>query len=105
MKVIWQTNAKNGKSQVSSYIYRHFGIKRLRQFKQEVESSVKMVMLHPNIGIIDPLFSERPVAYRSIIINGLSKMVYRVDDENDVVYIVAFWDTRREPKNQANRVK
>ena len=105
MKIIWQTNAKNGKAQVSSYIYRHFGIKRLKQFKQEVDRSVKMLMLHPNMGIMDPLFANRPMAYRSIIINGLSKMVYCVDNDKETINIVAFWDTRREPKSQADQVK
>ena len=45
------------------------------------------------------MFAERPTAYRSIIINGLSKMVYYIDDE--FVRIAAFWDTRREPQSQA----
>ena len=59
-------------------------------------------MLHPNIGPIEPLFDACPIAYRSIIINGLSKMVYYIDDET--IYIVAFWDTRREPQSQAQQV-
>ena len=50
-----------------------------------------------------PLFASHAATYRSIIINGLNKMVYRVDD--DVIYIVAFWDTRMEPEVQAARVK
>ena len=50
-----------------------------------------------------PLFASHAATYRSIIINGLNKMVYRVDD--DVIYIVAFWDTRMEPEEQAARVK
>ena len=62
-----------------------------------------MLVISPNLGSIDPLFADRPVAYRSIIINGLSKMVYRVDD--DVIHIVGFWDTRQEPEAQAAQVK
>ena len=41
--------------------------------------------------------------YRSIVVNHLNKMVYRVLD--DYIEIVDFWDTRREPKNQAEQVK
>ena len=40
-----------------------------------------------------------PLTYRSVIINGLNKMVYRID--GDIIYIVDFWDTRREPVGQA----
>ena len=45
---------------------------------------------------------EREMALAEII-NGLSKLVYRIDD--DVIHIVAFWDTRMEPEHQAAQVK
>ena len=99
MKVIWATNAKKGRQQVAAYINRKFGINRTKAFRQKVDQTVMMLMQSPNIGSIDPLFAGRPFAYRSIIINGLSKMVYRVDD--DVIHIVGFWDCRQEPQNQA----
>lgn len=103
MKIIWQSNAKKGRAQVASYIYRRFGIERMKEFRQEVDQTVKMIELHPNIGPIDPLFADRPVTYRSVVINGLSKMVYRVASET--IHIVAFWDTRKEPKKQAQQIK
>ena len=101
MKIIWQTGAKKGRAQVANYIYRQFGLERLKKFRQQVDQTAKMIMSHPDIGSIDPLFADRPFAYRSVIINGLSKMVYRVDGEK--IYIVAFWDTRREPNAQAQQ--
>lgn len=58
---------------------------------------------HPNIGFLDPLFTHRHITYRSVIINSLSKLVYYVD--GDVIYIAAFWDTRREPEKQASQIK
>ncbi len=103
MKIIWQSPAKTGRRQVAAYIRRRFGIERVKQFRQEVDQTVQRIMCHPNIGSIDPLFDDRPKTYRSIIINGLSKMVYFIDDET--IHIVAFWDTRREPKKQAEQVK
>lgn len=103
MKVIWQTPAIEGKQQVADYIRDRLGYKRKRMFIQQVNETVRKLMHSPNIGPIDSLFSDRPCTYRSIIINGLSKMVYRIDD--DVIYIVAFWDTRQEPEAQAAQVK
>ena len=91
--------------QIANYIRRQFGAKRKKTFLEEVRSTTMILRRSPNIGPIDPLFDDRPIAYRSVIINGLSKMVYRVDDEKDVVYIVAFWDTRKEPQNQVDQVK
>ena len=88
---------------MTAYIRRRFGIERVKQFRLDVDQTVQMVTHHPNIGSIDPLFDDRPKTYRSVIINGLSKMVYSIDDET--IYIVAFWDTRREPKKQAEQMK
>ena len=103
MIIIWQTPAKAGRRQVAAYIRRQFGIERVKQFRQDVDQTVQMIMRHPNIGSIDPLFDDRPITYRSVIINGLSKMVYSI--EGETIHIVAFWDTRREPKKQAEQVK
>lgn len=56
------------------------------------------------MGAIDPLFEDFSIAYRSIVINRLSKMVYYIDNDT-VIYIVAFWDCRRELKALASQVK
>ena len=98
-KIIWHERAKEGKKQVADYIRRKFGLQHKKAFMQEVDQTVQALMRSPNIGPIDPLYADRAMAYRSIIINGLNKLVYRIDD--DIIHIVDFWDTRREPKNQA----
>ena len=67
----------------------------------EVDQAARKLMQSPNIGQIDPLYAERAYTYRSIIVNGLNKLVYLIDD--DAVHVVDFWDTRREPKNQASQ--
>lgn len=103
MRVIWQEPAKVGRRQVAAYIRKEFGTKRAKKFKQEVDDTVKQLMRSPGIGQIDPLFDDRPQVYRSVIINGLSKLVYRVDD--DTIHIVGFWDTRMDDEDQATSVK
>ena len=103
MKLIWQEPAKAGRRQVAAYIRREFGINRAKRFRQEIDDTVKQLMRSPGIGQMDPLYADRPLTYRSVIINGLNKLVYRVD--GDIIYIVDFWDTRREPKNQARQTK
>ena len=103
MKVVWQDIAKVGRQQVSAYIRKEFGTKRAKKFRQEVGETINLLCNAPNIGSIDPLFADRPQTYRSIIIDGLSKMIYRID--GDTIYIAAFWDTRCEPKGQAEKLK
>lgn len=103
MKIAWTRHAEIQVGQVADYIRDNFGYKRKRQFIQEVDQTIRMLMRSPNAGFIDPLFDDRPIAYRSVIINGLNKMVYYIAD--DTIYIAAFWDTRQEPEGQAAQVK
>jgi len=103
MRVEWTENAEWHRDLIGDYILERFGSKRMIKFMQDVDRIVGMLVRSPNIGSIDPLFADRSSTYRSVIINGLSKMVYRIDD--DVIHIVGFWDTRKEPESQASQVK
>ena len=103
MRVEWTKAADRQRDQVAEYIRDEFGAKRRKQFIQEVRQMTQILKRAPGIGKIDPLFANHAATYRSVIINGLNKMVYRVD--NDIIYIVAFWDTRMEPEEQAAKVK
>ena len=99
MKVKWTEYAIAQRKQVANYIRRQFGAKRKTQFLQEVRETTKQLRHSPNIGPIAPLYADLTMTYQSVIINGLNKMVYFIKD--DIIYIVDFWDTRREPTNQA----
>ena len=103
MKVHWDPVAMKAQRQVAAYIRREFGVKRAKRFRQDVDDTVKQLLRSPGIGQIDPLFSDRAKTYRSVIINGLNKLVYFVSD--DILYIAAFWDTRMDDEDQALQVK
>ncbi len=103
MKVIWQPEADKGRIQIAKYIRRNFGKKIMVEFMETLQKVTKLLSQFPDIGRIDPLFKDRANTYRCLIVNKLSKLVYRID--GDVVNIVAFWDCRQEPKNQAAQVK
>lgn len=102
MNVIWHEDAKRGRLQVSNYIRKHFGYRRMKVFIQEVGEQVRALKQYPNIGAIDSLFADRSEEYRSVIIGGLSKMVYLIG--TDTIHIVGFWDCRQEPENQATHI-
>lgn len=99
MKIIWQSRARSSHRQIARYINKRFGRTARQEFLQKVKDTERRIKSHPNIGPIDPLYADRSDTYRSVIINGLSKLVYRIDD--DTIHIVGFWDTRQEPTSQA----
>ena len=73
------------------------------QFHGRSAPNAELLGEQPYMGKIEPYLAHRPVKYRSIVVNRLNKIVYRIDD--DAIRIVAFWDTRREPKKQAEQVE
>ena len=103
MKIKWNPSARADMRQVARYVNKKFGRKARQEFMQKVKDTEQRIAPQPNIGQIDPLYADRPLTYRSVIINGLNKMVYRVD--GDIIYIVDFWDTRREPINQTSQTE
>ena len=102
MQIIWSKNADRQMYLISLYIQKQFGTKRKKEFLREVRQTTNLLKRNPELGPPDPLFKECNYVYRSIIINGLNKLVYYIN--NDVIYISAFWDTRREPECMANEL-
>lgn len=103
MKVIWQSIALRQRTIIANYIRQEFGAKRKKRFLEEVRQMTQKLKHSPGIGQIDPLFVDRPQTYRSVIINGLNKLVYRIED--NTIHIVGFWDTRMDNEGQVANVK
>ena len=56
-----------------------------------------------DLGKVEPLLVHRKKVYRSIVLTKKNKLVYTID--KDCICVHALWDTRREPKAQASRLK
>jgi plasmid stabilization system protein ParE len=103
MKSIITELAKQQIRQIAKYIQKEFGKDRRNEFMKEVRQTRRLIEDSPNIGPIEPLLAERTLMYRSYVMNHLDKIVYRID--GDIIYIVAFWDVRRDPSTLASEVK
>lgn len=102
MKVKWHPRAKTAVRQTARYIRSQFDAKSASDFVKEVYHTEKLLVNNPHLGAIEPLLSDLPVMYRSIVINRLNKLVYWINE--DTIEIVACWDTRREPKKLMEEV-
>ena len=103
MKVIWMDQAEDSLSSTAKYIRSQFGQKAAERFLKEAYHLGCLLENNPNLGTIEPLMAHRAITYRSIVVNRLNKMVYRIVD--DRVEIADFWDVRREPSTLTNQVK
>ena len=103
MKVKWSSDAKERMDKTADFIQEQFGVKSKMRFKKEVRRVNDLLKVNPYLGSIEPLLEDLPSEYHSIVVNRLNKMVYCIKD--NIIYIADFWDTRREPKSQAQQIK
>ena len=103
MRSIISDQAKQQIRLIAKYIRKEFGKKRRNEFMQEVRQTRHLIEKSPNIGSVEPLLEELPTLYRSYVMNGLNKIIYRIED--DTIYIVDFWDVRQNPSTLAERNK
>ena len=98
MKVVITHMASFVREQVVRYLYRQFGEKAVLEFRQSYKTIKQQLVRFPESGAIEWNLSDEDTTYRSVVIARLSKMVYYV--EEDTIYIVDFWDTRKEPPTE-----
>ena len=103
MKVTWSPLALHQRKETARYIRKEFGQKATKKFHQNVLQWVSLIAANPDIGPKEPLLQGKQWEYRSIVISRQNKLVYYA--EGDTLYIAALWDTRREPRAQADNVK
>ena len=103
MRIIVNDETKKKIRQTARYIQKEFGKKARVDFRNEIQHIVKLLQENPLLGPDERYLADAPVLYRSIVVNRLNKIVYWIND--DVIEIVDFWDTRREPENQAKQTK
>jgi len=103
MRVRWNDESKKRLRMTAMYIREVFGNQAREDFLQEVKHTNTLLGNNPNMGSLEALLSDLPSEYRSIVVRHHNKIVYRVVDDH--IEVTAFWDTRREPKQQAQQTK
>ena len=104
MRVVITEFAKQQIREIAKSIQKSFGKKYRNNFIQKVKEARLLLANNPHLGIVEPLLSDSPKGYRSMVVTKLNKMVYYVDDDT-TIYVVDFWDVRREPSTLASQVK
>ena len=94
MKVVVSERAKRNRNQIARYILHDFGENTLLEFRKAYRDTKRFLAEHPEGGQ-EELNLSNDKKYRFTVVNGLTKLVYRI--EGEVVYVVDMWDTRREP--------
>lgn len=103
MKTTMTCFAKQQIRETTRYIYKEFGKKSKDNFVSKLKQTRTLLENNPCLGPIEPLLSDFPSNYRSIVVGHLNKMVYRILD--DCIEISDFWDVRRDPNSLTDNLK
>lgn len=103
MKLYWRIAARQSYFKIAAFIKLNFGRSARDHFVETVKEWTDLLCKHPEMGAIDPLFADRPETYRYVIIANRSRMVYRIIENS--IFVLAFWDCRRDPESQAKKVE
>ena len=103
MRVRWNDQSKKRLRQTANYIGKEFGQKAKEDFIAEVKHTNTLLSLNPRLGPVERFLEDMASKYRSVVVCKHNKIVYRIVDDH--IEVIAFWDTRREPKKQAEQVK
>ena len=98
MKIKWSLTAERAWYTALHHIYDEFGYRAALKFRSETKKVIRQLQKFPQSGSPEDLLPVE-ADYRSIVIEQYSKLVYKVLDEE--IHIDDIWDTRREPKKQA----
>ena len=105
MQVTWNKKALNQLDAVMAYGRQEFGERAVQRLYTRIMSYEPLLAANPRLGIAEPLLAGRKRAYRSIVVHKLFKLVYYINEAKQAIYIAALWDTRREPRTQADNTK
>ena len=103
MEIRWVDEAYDAWEATADYIFKEWGVKALENFVAKTDDWREILKRSPEAGKIEPLLTNRSTVYRSIVLTPKNKLIYTVKDKT--IWMVDFWDTRREPKNQADGLK
>lgn len=97
ISVVWRKRAERQLEIASTQGYKLFGERVAGKFYWQTKRQAHLLASHPHLGAIEALLEDRQRAYRSLVVHEHFKLVYYIDEKKDILYIVALWDTRREP--------
>lgn len=103
MKITMTGFAKQQIRETAKYIYTEFGKNSKDTFILKLNQTKRLLETNPCIGPVEPLLSDLPSNYRSIVVGHLNKLIYRVLD--DCIEISDLWDVRRNPNILTDQLK
>ena len=98
----WSKRAERSYGQIFDYIADEFGKTRAQKYAAKVYTETNKLHANPRLGQEEPLLEGARYEFRRLVIEDLTKVIYRITD--DSIEIADVWDTRQDPKELVQRL-
>jgi len=98
----WSKRAERHYGKIIEYLAAEFGRTRAKQYVRKVYSEVEQLKNNPRLGQVEPLLEGAHYEFHRLVIEDLTKVIYRVTD--DSIEIADVWDTRQDIEELASRL-
>jgi plasmid stabilization system protein ParE len=103
VKIIWLPKAKIRVKEIHSY-YKGKSKSVANKLKNDIKSSTIPLNNFPQMGALEPILSDLPISFRYLVVRDNYKIIYFVDEEQEIINIVTIWDCRQNPKELRKEV-
>jgi plasmid stabilization system protein ParE len=103
VKIIWLPKAKERVKEIHSF-YKEKSKTAADNLKKDIKSSTIPLSNFPQMGTLEPILSDLSESFRSLVVRNNYKIVYFIDEEKEIVYIVTVWDCRQDNKKLREEV-
>ena len=93
-RINWSKRAERHYGKIIDYLADEFGRKHAKRYVQKVYSEVERLKTNPELGQEEPILEGARYEFHRLVIEDLTKVIYRVTD--DSIEIADVWDTRQD---------
>lgn len=105
MVVEWFDEAQNHWIEQLEYCARTFGESMASELIKRADEKIERLCKFPTSGTIEPLLKDKGKVFRYVRIQKRIKLIYRFDEELQVIFIEDVWNTKMDPERLLNRMK
>jgi plasmid stabilization system protein ParE len=103
MRIAWSKKADTRVDEIEAF-YKERSEKATIEILEDIASAVEPLVKFPQMAALEPLLSDLPQSFRSLVVRGIYKIIYYVDEKDEVINIVTVWDCRQNPKELRKEV-
>jgi len=96
MDIVWSKKSVFRIREIYNYYYSK-STKVASEIVSDIQQAGNSLHKFPYIAPAELILTKSNIIYRSLLVRNHYKILYFIDEQNQVIYIVTIWDCRKNP--------